>query len=126
MLGQVRLEDAYLSTEASTLTGGQLTHCTMSLKSKDSRGDRKREMKRKRGWKAKELHRPNKTKIGICDYTDVALVLLNHLKLIMNLWRPLMSAVKEDPAKDPQSQLTKGQAVTESLTPPHRYIRCNS
>ena len=54
------------------------------------------------------------TKRGERNYTDEALALLNHLKPLMNLWRALMSAL------DTEFKLS------QSPTPPHRNIHCNS
>ena len=91
---KIRLEDVYLSIETTTVPEGQLMHCTTSLKRKDSRGLRKKERK--------------------YDYNDEAIVLLNHLKLLMSLWRALISALDTEfkPSKKPQHQLTKGWAIT--------------
>ena len=38
-----------------------------------------------------EIKQTKKTKRGERKYTDIALALLNHLKLLMNLWRALIS-----------------------------------
>ena len=73
-----------------------------------------------RKWEAEELHRPKRNKKkGERDYADKALALL---KLLMNLWRALISALdteikslKEVPAKGPPPQLAKGWAVTEEV-----------
>ena len=65
-----------------------------------------------------ELHRPNKITREERYYTDEVLVFFNNFKLLMDLWRALISTLetefKEAPAKDPQSQLTKGWAITEA------------
>ena len=94
----------YLSTEASTVLGGRIDHCRTSLKRKNSRGNRKKEKKWEReNGKWLEIHRPYKTKRGECDYTDEALAILKHLKLLMDPWRALMSALDTEfkPSKKP-------------------------
>ena len=80
------------TTETSTASGG---------KRKDSRGDRKIERNCLpfpiplyfKSWKAEELHRRNQTKKDERHYTNEVLTLLNHLKLLMNLWKALIFAL---------------------------------
>ena len=57
----------------------------------------------KEEWEAKELGRPNKTKRRESDNTNEALALLKHLKLLMNLWKTLISAIDTEfkPSKKP-------------------------
>ena len=44
-------------------------------------------------WEAEELHSPNQTKKGERNYADEAPAFPNLLKLLINLWRALMSAL---------------------------------
>ena len=57
----------------------------------------------KREWEAEELHRSNKTIREESDYTDEALAFLNRHKLLINLWKALISALDTEfkPSKKP-------------------------
>ena len=84
-IGQ-RLEDVYLSTETSTIPGGRIDplHNVLKKEGQQRRQETGEEV-RKGEWEAEELHRENKRKMGERDYTDEALALFNHHKLLLNL-----------------------------------------
>ena len=69
----------------------------MSLKRKDSRRDRKEDKNwEKRMGSGGITQIINKTKMRERDYTDEALALLNHIKLLMKLSRALISALNTE------------------------------
>ena len=75
-----------LSTETSTT----------SLKRKDRKGNRKKERK----WE-----RENEMKRGKRDFTNEDLALPNHLRLLMNLWKALISALDTEFIHDVKLQV---------------------
>ena len=75
-LKKIRLEEVYLSNEINTVLGGRI-----DLLDNDLKKGKIGEKVGKKEWEADVLHRPNKQK----EYTDKALALLNHLKLLLDL-----------------------------------------
>ena len=82
-----------------------MTHCITSLKSKDSRGDRKKKGVGK-GGKGSEATTQTKQNRRECDYTDEA---SNESVESLNIGsQNRIQIFKEAPANGSQHQLTKG------------------